>query len=729
MSYSTSISAESSNTAAPTRITLPFHSGLVEMPQTWRRLVLFVCPHLQHDDEATTGVSTQASQDEHGGREHDYPTFGASHNHSLSRGRPSPTAEPSTAAGASSIEQRPSHRPNSIIIPEPPKDRTSWVDFIDTRFLSPRKQLFLSELRQLSGSPTAPTSVLVQLGDDKFWMNSKDADILLRLKEKADKLSPREKREMARSLAPLPRLQDRYPLRQVLHSTVEIVSEGFKRISEVGYNDSTSYFPTTLQDHGCDGRAPEVLRAAPLRVHSLGQGHFQEAKVLSPLPEVSEPRTPAVQPRGRPSPALPASTGQDAPKGAGSVSKARAGLRPPEHPLKFLESSVTDSKVERARKISSPRSFIDLIEALRTDDNSKADDDSFVNPRSAPTPPVKPSRPVMVEAPKQPGSVRRARTALASTEALNQLTSKSSSLISGDSSESFQPTILAKPSFGNIYGPRVSSLPRNASANTSSESLKQPGSVRRARQNLAINPYKPSQRPVRISDAVPEGPTNPPPVSTRLNYQRAESSGVPKQKGTVTDARVYLRALENRNNLTIDPQASQRLVKEAIAVRGSPAHSLAVDRSPERPVSSQGILVTKNIDVSSNVPCLRGGADETETDASAPSQPPRKKISTIFGRVPRLEDDERPHRAIWWFAGGKVGNRRKVPTAGELRERRKVEEANRDVVGFFGTVAGVRVVRRMPAKVAEAASHEDDGEEAEQAEGESDKEAAKAEME
>lgn len=44
---------------------------------------------------------------------------------------------------------------------------------------------------------------------------------------------------------------------------------------------------------------------------------------------------------------------------------------------------------------------------------------------------------------------------------------------------------------------------------------------------------------------------------------------------------------------------------------------------------------------------------------------------------------------------------RRVPTAGELRERRKAEEANRDVVGYIGTVFGGRAVRRVPVEAVE----------------------------
>jgi hypothetical protein len=63
----------------------------------------------------------------------------------------------------------------------------------------------------------------------------------------------------------------------------------------------------------------------------------------------------------------------------------------------------------------------------------------------------------------------------------------------------------------------------------------------------------------------------------------------------------------------------------------------------------------------------------------------------------RLEDDERPHAAIWWLAGGRMRRElpaRGVPTAATLRERRIVENENRQEVGFWGNVAGAREIRK-----------------------------------
>lgn len=51
-----------------------------------------------------------------------------------------------------------------------------------------------------------------------------------------------------------------------------------------------------------------------------------------------------------------------------------------------------------------------------------------------------------------------------------------------------------------------------------------------------------------------------------------------------------------------------------------------------------------------------------------------------------------------------------MPTAGELRERRRVEDANREIVGYIGTVFGVRAVRRLPVAGVEEAEVEDEPE-------------------
>ncbi|TKA44872.1 hypothetical protein B0A54_03162 [Friedmanniomyces endolithicus] len=69
-----------------------------------------------------------------------------------------------------------------------------------------------------------------------------------------------------------------------------------------------------------------------------------------------------------------------------------------------------------------------------------------------------------------------------------------------------------------------------------------------------------------------------------------------------------------------------------------------------------------------------------------------------------FEDTERPHPLLWYLAGGRLRFDRPgygVPTAATLRERRIVERENRGIVGFWGTVAGFRGVRRTRGELAE----------------------------
>ncbi|KAK4554281.1 hypothetical protein LTR86_008489 [Recurvomyces mirabilis] len=70
-----------------------------------------------------------------------------------------------------------------------------------------------------------------------------------------------------------------------------------------------------------------------------------------------------------------------------------------------------------------------------------------------------------------------------------------------------------------------------------------------------------------------------------------------------------------------------------------------------------------------------------------------------------LEARERPHQLLWYLAGGRMTAdlpNNGVPTAVTLRERRKVEETNREAVGFWGTVRGKRKVKVSRKQLAEA---------------------------
>ncbi|RMX84305.1 hypothetical protein D0868_15510 [Hortaea werneckii] len=77
-----------------------------------------------------------------------------------------------------------------------------------------------------------------------------------------------------------------------------------------------------------------------------------------------------------------------------------------------------------------------------------------------------------------------------------------------------------------------------------------------------------------------------------------------------------------------------------------------------------------------------------------------------LGRRPKpLKDDQRPHPAIWWLAGGRLNPEKPglgVPTASTLRERRVVEDANREKAGFLGTLVGLRRVEVTRRQLREA---------------------------
>lgn len=85
---------------------------------------------------------------------------------------------------------------------------------------------------------------------------------------------------------------------------------------------------------------------------------------------------------------------------------------------------------------------------------------------------------------------------------------------------------------------------------------------------------------------------------------------------------------------------------------------------------------------------LRGGGDDADVFRA-----PRRRTTLPFNDpAPPKADSERPHRVVWWLAGGRKG---RVPTYGELRVRKEVEQANRSAVGFWGTVLGWRSVGRV----------------------------------
>ncbi|KAK4546466.1 hypothetical protein LTR36_002143 [Oleoguttula mirabilis] len=152
------------------------------------------------------------------------------------------------------------------------------------------------------------------------------------------------------------------------------------------------------------------------------------------------------------------------------------------------------------------------------------------------------------------------------------------------------------------------------------------------------------------------------------------------------------------------------------ALRESPAKSVTFGQSP-RAASVGGVLdhhpadPTDIVDGGGTVrhdsggvkrgSCLRGGGDNAGTGPRRPTF----DLSNLIRDPGRLEDSERPPVVLWWLAGGCIRRDMPttlgVPTAATLRERRRVETENRDLVGFWGTVAGVRAVKKTRRQLAE----------------------------
>ncbi|KXT15545.1 hypothetical protein AC579_6541 [Pseudocercospora musae] len=89
-------------------------------------------------------------------------------------------------------------------------------------------------------------------------------------------------------------------------------------------------------------------------------------------------------------------------------------------------------------------------------------------------------------------------------------------------------------------------------------------------------------------------------------------------------------------------------------------------------------------------PRLRGGGGDDFKIPGSRSAKAYARLAFASKGQEKLEDEERVPRVMWWLAGGRVSFKKRAPTAGELRRRRKVEVENRKEVGFLGTVFGVR---------------------------------------
>ena len=149
-------------------------------------------------------------------------------------------------------------------------------------------------------------------------------------------------------------------------------------------------------------------------------------------------------------------------------------------------------------------------------------------------------------------------------------------------------------------------------------------------------------------------------------------------------------------------------------------------RRARLPPPNTSFLVTKSTSITHHhqPSCLRGGGNSerrkrsdgsTSTDSSGNSngEAAEQRSRFVPALFTRLTDSERGHTALWWLAGGRVGKRKRVPTVDELRERRRVEREERKGVGFWGTVLGVKARHkgRGEAEEDEKVGREEQGEE------------------
>ncbi|KAK4505563.1 hypothetical protein PRZ48_003526 [Zasmidium cellare] len=126
--------------------------------------------------------------------------------------------------------------------------------------------------------------------------------------------------------------------------------------------------------------------------------------------------------------------------------------------------------------------------------------------------------------------------------------------------------------------------------------------------------------------------------------------------------------------------------------------------------ASSRINRTQTFEVKSEPrPGLRGGGGDDNSSVRSSSS----YASFLRGsQYDRLENCQRVPKAMWWLAGGRGSSKGKQPTAGEMRERRKVEIENREQVGFWGTVLGRRAIKAKPVRTeVEEYKPADDGQE------------------
>lgn len=163
------------------------------------------------------------------------------------------------------------------------------------------------------------------------------------------------------------------------------------------------------------------------------------------------------------------------------------------------------------------------------------------------------------------------------------------------------------------------------------------------------------------------------------------------------DDRKMLRKIERLYHTTIRQRLPESSLSSEEADRANSSWTaLATAKQGGLPASPSSRTTTDVLSASSaNLPALRlrGGGRRT----TLPSPPPRMQ----------LPDDARIDATAWWLAGGRESRHGRLPTIGELRVRKEVEQANRSKVGFFGTLLGIRSVGRVALKGEEVAKAEE----------------------
>ena len=603
-----------------------------------------------------------------------------------------------------------SKRPTSFLNVRPVIE--AFTREVDNRFLSPTAELVLRHLKRLSQTPPTSTRVLVQLGTDSIWMTAEDADTLYQLRQITQNLTLEDKTRLLEDLAKVIEPRVKYPLQQVMFHGVQMKSTETPAIRP--NPDRQSLLEVILDEGENAEEVRRALRPTPLIIRKAGPVTSHEPHILSPLTELTEPT-----PRGLIKPdekirLLRLRDRQTDQEGSCQEAVEFDGLSSEICEVKSPGSVRSGRLAAEAKREATGETNVvpDALVAPERDQHTRftlgRHHSFFTHPRKAPHPPTGHAKPAPLQtgrrSPKLPGSVARGHAAA-------------------------MLTLSARGS------------PRSPNPSVISSTSSKPGSVRQARERLkdglkgsvraALNELESGQRRLPAPPAELAGPH---PARSSSLPRTAEDEGSQTGRLERSDSFQFIRpsyawTKRSRAGVAIKSKAPsdgqgdrsqpnedagrpQTIIAVSANVKPSPARALTVNESLHRPYSRHGVLVTKRIDVEPNPSCLRGGAGGSDT-GSPQKQYRRKKVSTIFGRVNKLEDHERPHSGLWWLAGGKLGQRKRVPTAAELRERRRVEEANREIVGFWGTVLGSRVVRRLPISAAgdddSEDGHQDDG--------------------